>query len=132
MKHTERLYVRGQLKTIMGKDIGLLRFPTSVRQFIDSCSTLSYSQYICIDSNVSISKNHQMVEKSMYYERLGHTGIVRESILFRRLPQSLTHVPYLEGRCSWGRINNANDNTSAVAILAYSNLPTLLITDIQI
>ena len=65
-------------------------------------------------------------------EHLGHTGTVHESMLFRRLPQSLTHVPYTEGRCSWGRINNANNNTSAVAILAYSNLPTLLITDIQI
>ena len=75
---------------------------------------------------------NQMVEKSMFYEHLGHTGAVHESMLFRRLPQSLTHVPYTEGRCSWGRINNANNNTSAVAILAYSNLPTLLITDIQI
>ena len=132
MKHTERLYVRGQLKTIMGKDIGLLRFPTSGRQVIDSCSTLSLSSYICVDRYVSVWKNHQMVENSMYYGRLGHTGAVHESMLFRRLPQSLTHVPYTEGRCSWGRINNANNNTSAVAILAYSNLPTLLITDIQI
>ena len=56
MKHTERLYVRSQLKTIMGKDIGLSRFPTSVRQVIDSCSTLSLSQCICIDSYVSTAK----------------------------------------------------------------------------
>ena len=79
MKRDERLYFRSQYKTIMGKDIGLLRFPTSGRQVIDSCSTLSLSSYICVDRYVFVCKNHQMVENSMYYGRLGHTGAVRYS-----------------------------------------------------
>ena len=120
----ERLYFRSQFKTIMGKDIGLLRFPSSGRQVIDSCSTLSLSSYICVDRYVSVCNNHQMVENSMYYVRLGHTWAVREEMLFRRLPHSITHSPYTEGRCSWGRINDADYNASAVAIFGQnSRLP---------
>ena len=132
MKRGERLYFRSQFKTIMGKDIGLLRFTTSGRQVIDSCRTLSLSSYICVDRYVSVCKNHQMVENSMYYGRLGHTGAVREEMLFRRLPHSITHSPYTERRCSWCRINDADDNTLAVALLADTNLPTFLITDIKV
>ena len=68
----------------------------------------------------------------MYYGLLGHTGAVREEMLFRRLPQLITHVPYTERRCSWCRINDTDDNTPAVAILADSNLPTFLITDVKV
>ena len=128
----ERLYFRSQFKTIMGKDIGLLRFPTSGRQVIDSCSTLSLSSYICVDRYVSVCKNHQMVENSMYYGLLGHTGAVREEMLFRRLPHSITHSPYTEGRCTRCRISDTDDNMPAVAILADSNLPTFLITDVKV
>lgn len=132
MKHEERLYFRSQFKTIMGKDNGLSRFPIPGRQVIDSCSTLSLPSYICVDRYVSICKNHQMVENSMYYERLGHTGAVHEEKLFRRLPHSITHAPYTEGRCSWGGINDADNDTTAVAILAYPNLPTFLITNVKV
>ena len=90
------------------------------------------SSYIRVDRYVPISKSHQQMQESMFYEYLGHTEAVHESMLFRRLPQSLTHVPYTEGRCSWGRINNTNDNTTAVAILAYPNLPTFLITNVKV
>ena len=68
----------------------------------------------------------------MFYGRLGHTGAVREEMLFRRLPHSITHAPYTEGRCSWGRINDADNDTTAVAILAEPNLPTFLITDFKV
>ena len=132
MKLEERLYFRSQFKTIMGKDIGLLRFPTSGRQVIDSCSTLSLSSYICVDRYVSVCKNHQMVENSMYYGRLGHTGAVREEMLCRRLPQLITHAPYSEGWCSRCRINDTDDNTPAVAILADSHLPSFLLTDFKV
>ena len=73
-----------------------------------------------------------MVEKSMFYERLGHTGTVCESQLFRGLSQSITHAPYTEGRSSWGGINDADDEASAAAILAYPDLPTFLITDFKV
>ena len=73
-----------------------------------------------------------MVEKSMFYERLGHTEAVREEKLFRRLPHSIPHAAYTEGRCSWGRINDADNDTTAVAILAYPDLPTFLITDFKV
>lgn len=132
MKHEERLYFRSQLKTIMGKDIGLLRFPTSGRQVIGSCSPLSLPSYLCVNRYVSICKNHQMVEKSMFYDRLGHTGAVREEILFRRLPHSITYSPYTEGRCSWGRLNDADNDTTAVAILAYPDFPAFLITNVKV
>ena len=73
-----------------------------------------------------------MVEKSMFYERLGHTEAVCEEKLFRRLSHSIPHAAYTEGRCSWGRINDADYNASAVAILAHPDLPTFLITDIKV
>ena len=41
----------------------------------------------------------------------------------------ITHSPYTEGRCSWSRINDADYNASAVAILAHPDLPTFLITN---
>ena len=72
------------------------------------------------------------MQESMFYERLGHTRAVREETLFRRLPQSITHTPYSEGWCSWCRINDTDDNTLAVAILAYPNLPTFLITNVKV
>lgn len=73
-----------------------------------------------------------MIQKSLFYETSGHTRVVHEEKLFRRLPQSIAHAPYTEGRCSWSRLNDADDNTPAVAILADSNLPTLLITDFKV
>ena len=73
-----------------------------------------------------------MVENSMYYEHLGHTGAVREEMLFRGLPHSITHSPYTEGRRSWDRINDADYNTPTVAILAEPNLPTFLITNVKV
>ena len=72
------------------------------------------------------------MQESMFYERLGHTRAVREETLFRRLPQSITHAPYTEGWCSRCRINDADYNASAVAILAHPDLPTFLITDVKV
>ena len=73
-----------------------------------------------------------MMAYTLFYARLVHNKAVREETLFRRLPQLITHVPYMEGRCSWCRINDADDNTLAVAILAQSDLPTFLITDVKV
>ena len=73
-----------------------------------------------------------MMAYTLFYERLVHNKAVREATLFRRLPQLITHVPYTERRCSWCRINDADDNTLAVALLADTNLPTFLITDIKV
>ena len=77
--------------------------------------------YICVDRYVPISESHQQMQELMFYECLGHTGAVREEMLFRRLPHSITHSPYTEGRCSWGRINDADDNASAVAIFGQNS-----------
>ena len=131
MKLEERLYALRQCDSY-GERYGIIMFFQSrngVWWFAKPAFTFSY---IRVDRYVPISKSHQQMQESMFYERLGHTGAVHESMLFRRLPQSLIHVPYTEGRCSWGRINNANDNTSAVAILAHPDLPTFLITDVKV
>ena len=90
------------------------------------------SSYICVDRYVPINESHQQMQELMFYEALGHDKSVREETLFRRLPQSITHAPYSEGRCSRCRINDTDDNTPAVAILADSNLPTFLITDVKV
>ena len=72
------------------------------------------------------------MQELMFYEALGHDKSVCEETLFRRLPQSITHAPYSEGWCSRCRINDTDDNTLAVAILAYPNLPTFLITNVKV
>ena len=43
---------------------------------------------------------------------------------------TLTHEK--ERRRSWGRIDNPDDDTLAMTVLADSNLPTLLLTDFKI
>ena len=73
-----------------------------------------------------------MMPKMLFYETSGHKKAVREETLFRRLPQLITHAPYSGRRCSWSGINDADDHAPAAAILAYSNLPTFLITNIQV
>lgn len=72
-----------------------------------------------------------MTRYTLLYERLGHKRTVREETPFRRLPQSILHAPCTEGWGPWGRIDDADDNAPAVALLADSNLPTFLITDIK-
>ena len=37
-----------------------------------------------------------------------------------------------ERRCPWCRIDDPDDDTLAMAFLAYSNLPTFLLTDLKI
>ena len=37
-----------------------------------------------------------------------------------------------ERRCSWGRIDNPDDDTLAMTVLADTNLPALLLTDFKI
>ena len=73
-----------------------------------------------------------MIPDIRIYEALGHNKAVREETLFRRLPRSIIHAPYTEGWCSWGRVNDADDHAPAVAILADTNFPTFLITDIKV
>ena len=90
------------------------------------------SSYICVDRYVPINESHQQMQELMFYEALGHDKSVREETLFRRLPQSITHAPYSEGWCSRCRINDTDDNTPAVAILAHPDLPTFLITDVKV
>ena len=43
---------------------------------------------------------------------------------------TLTHEK--ERRCSWGRIDNPDDDTLAMTVLADTNLPALLLTDFKI
>ena len=43
---------------------------------------------------------------------------------------TITHEK--ERRCSWGRIDNPDDDTLAMTVLADANLPTLLLTDFKI
>ena len=131
MKLEERLYALRQCDSY-GERYGILMFFQSRKGICRFTKPSFTSSYICVDRYVPINESHQQMQESMFYERLGHTRAVREETLFRRLPQSITHAPYTEGRCSWGRINDADYNASAVAILAHPDLPTFLITDVKV
>ena len=131
MKLEGRLYALRQYDSY-GERYWIIMFFQSRKGICRFTKPSFTSSYICVDRYVPISKSHQQMQESMFYERLGHTRAVREETLFRRLPQSITHAPYSEGRCSRCRINDTDDNTPAVAILADSNLPTFLITDVKV
>ena len=118
MKLEERLYALRQCDSY-GERYGIIMFFQSRKGICWFTNPAFTSSYICVDRYVPISKSHQQMQESMFYERLGHTRAVREEMLFRRLPHSITQSPYTEGRCSWCRINDADYNASAVAILAY-------------
>ena len=115
MKLEERLYALRQCDSY-GERYGIIMFFQSRKGICWFTNPAFTSSYICVDRYVPISKSHQQMQESMFYERLGHTWAVREEMLFRRLTHSITHSPYTEGRCSWGRINDADYNASAVAI----------------
>ena len=115
MKLEERLYALRQCDSY-GERYGIIMFFQSRKGICRFTKPSFTSSYICVDRYVPISKSHQLMQESMFYERLGHTRAVREETLFRRLPHSITHSPYTGGRCSWGRINDADYNASAVAI----------------
>ena len=51
---------------------------------------------------------------------------------FRGLPHLVTHTHEKEWWGSRGWIYNPYDDTLAMAFLAYSNLPTILLTDLKI
>ena len=131
MKLEERLYALRQCDSY-GERYGIIMFFQSRKGIYWFTKPSSTSSYICVDRYVPISKSHQQMQELMFYEALGHDKSVREETLFRRLPQSITHAPYSEGWCSRCRINDTDDNTPAVAILADSNLPTFLITDVKV
>lgn len=131
MKLEERLYALRQCDSY-GERYGILMFFQSRKGICRFTKPSFTSSYICVDRYVPISKSHQQMQESMFYERLGHTRAVREETLFRRLLQSITHAPYSEGWCSRCRINDTDDNASAVAILAHPDLPTFLITDVKV
>ena len=131
MKLEERLYALRQCDSY-GERYGIILFFQSRKGICWLTNPAFTSSYICVDRYVPISKSHQQMQELMFYEALGHDKSVREETLFRRLPQSITHAPYSEGWCSRCRINDTDDNTPAVAILADSNLPTFLITDVKV
>ena len=130
MKLEERLYALRQCDSY-GERYGIIMFFQSRKGICWFTNPAFTSSYICVDRYVPISKSHQQMQESMFYERLGHTRAVREEMLFRRLPHSITHSPYsithspyTEGRCFWCRINDANYNASVVAIFGQnSRLP---------
>ena len=131
MKHEERLYALHQHDNYGER---YLFFKNCLR-FVGSHMTsyLACNPSQMLETIMSLSQSMLlMIPDIRIYEALGHNKAVREETLFRRLPQSITHAPYTERRCSWGRINDADDYAPAVAILADTHFPTFLITDIKV
>ena len=108
MKHEERLYAFHQHDNYGER---YLFFKYCLR-FVGSHMTsyLACNPSQMLETIMSLSQSMLlMIPDIRIYEALGHNKAVREETLFRRLPQSITHAPYTEGWCSWGRVNDADD-----------------------
>ena len=74
-----------------------------------------------------------MIQNKENSEILGHTRAVHEELCFAdSLSQSVSRMPHTEGRSPWGRIDVADDDPPAVAVLADPDLPPFLITDFNV
>ena len=74
----------------------------------------------------------QMIQYTVFYDALGHKEAVHEEKHFADYLKlvALTHEKEWWGSRGW--IYNPYDDTLAMAFLADSNLPTLLLTDFKI
>ena len=72
-----------------------------------------------------------MIQYTVFYDALGHKEAVHEEKHFADY-RLVTHTHEKEWWGSRGWIYNPYDDTLAMAFLAYSNLPTILLTDLKI
>ena len=74
----------------------------------------------------------QMIQYTVFYDALGHKEAVHEEKHFANYLKLVTLTLEKEWRCPRGGMDNPDDDTLAMAVLADSNLPTLLLTDFNI
>ena len=87
---------------------------------------------IYTNRDVTISKNATNDTKNSVLRRFrAQKGCPRRNAFADYLKLvTLTHEK--ERRCSWGRIDNPDDDTLAMTVLSDTNLPALLLTDFKI
>ena len=73
----------------------------------------------------------QMRQNTVFNDASGRKEAVHEETL-SRTTCLVTYTLHKEWRGSRGRIYSPYDDTLAMAFLAYSNLPTILLTDLKI
>ena len=74
----------------------------------------------------------QMRQNTVFYDASGRKEAVHEEKHFADYLKLVTLTHEKERRCSWGRIDNPDDDTLAMTVLADTNLPALLLTDFKI
>ena len=93
-----------------------------------TCTSLQYIQTEMSQSQIM----PQMIQYTVFYDASGRKEAVHEEKHFADYLKlvALTHEKEWWGSRGW--IYNPYDDTLAMAFLAYSNLPTILLTDLKI